>query len=540
MRYLIIFVLSFISCITSNAQSFKYEIIEGKNTTLADDLIKTNDGYLHFEADPNKKVMLTPFANLNKIKFGITINKLDEGMKEILSKDLFNGEKRLVPWLYRVFEFNNKTFLLYHDIVSEEQSGSLKLMEINKQTAEVISEINLIDFSAKKITFDTKKVIKNGSSTYRFHMSENKKKIMITSEPIYEKDERKFMYAWVYDEDFKMISEKVIDFKTVYENINIYSTIFDNSGNIFIAYREFYGLDRRGNILGKDGEKVMSDVQDDMKKLMIVQPAIKEQQITSFNLVDHSVYNMGLVYSPTQNKVFLLGTFCKAWDDNIIGVFHGSVDVASMKQTPVKLTNFSAELVKTISDDGFAKTKEKKYGLLRYFGANYALRGNGSVDIVMRYIEEETKVSSMNQRISTNYVGGDFLDAHLTNDNFTFTRIGRDINSPSTNVYLLFSTFSTGDNLMLFYNDNQNNIERAVSTIPKNGIAQNSEICVATIDKSGNVTRQRLLPELEGKSIGLLNNMFILSKNSFLILVQRLNSMNMSTKRTKFAKVVVE
>ena len=543
MKNFIIFILSFVACSMCSAQSFKYEMIEGKNMTLADDLFKTSDGYLHFEADANKKIIISPFENLNKIKYGITINKLDEGMKEVFSKDLFNGEKKLVPWLYRVFEFNNKTYLLYHDIVSEEKSGLLKLMEIDKQTAEVKTEKTIIDFELKKIIFDTKNVIKYKFSTYNFYMSENKKRVVITSEPMYAKDDRKVLYSWVFDEDFKLISEKLIDFKTINENVNIYSTICDNSGNIYIAYREYYGLDKRGNILGKDGDRVISSVQDDMKKLLIVQPNSTQSKTSLFNLEDHSVHKMGLLYSPVQNKVFLLGTFCKEWDDNIIGVFQGSVDITTMKQTPIKLTDFPSEFVEKISDDGFAKTKAKKYGLLRDFNARYKMRGDGSVDLIMKYEEVESYQQIINgvpKSTYTNFTGGDFVDAHLSNGNFTFARIGLDIKSPSTNIYLFYTTVSTGDNLMLIYNDNENNIKQEISMSPKKGIVQSSEICVATIDKSGNVTRQRLLPGLEGKSIGLLTHHFALDQRNFLIIVQSLNSINMSTKKTKFAKIKVE
>ena len=62
----------------------------------------------------------------------------------------------------------------------------------------------------------------------------------------------------------------------------------------------------------------------------------------------------------------------------------------------------------------------------------------------------------------------------------------------------------------------------------------------ATINKNGTVSKQLLLNGYKGKTIGLLNYIYPLPSNSFLVLMQRLNGIGMSTKDTKYARVTID
>ena len=90
------------------------------------------------------------------------------------------------------------------------------------------------------------------------------------------------------------------------------------------------------------------------------------------------------------------------------------------------------------------------------------------------------------------------------------------------------------------YNDKAKNIEQNIDEKPKLGVVQKSEICATTISKEGIVKRQALPVDVEGKTIGAPHKMYPISKNEFLIVLEKLTFSNMSTAKSRIIKVTAE
>lgn len=501
------------------AQNFKYEIIDEANYSPSDNIIPCRNGFLEFESEANKKFFVAGL-NLNKMRMGIKINKLDNTLKVIGSKELFNGEKRLLPGMYSAFKFQNNNCLVYQQVNDGERLGNIKLARIDEESLEINNETVLVNFEKNNISFDTRKVIKRDIVTYITQMSQGKKMLLSVTEPETKKDDKKIVFLTVYDETLKLVMERKIVFKE--DMVHIVSYLCDDSGRVYISYwNGEYATKKR-------------EVAEEEKKIMIVDPKNINTKIVSFKIEGKSISYSGLVYSPSQKKVYIMGAYSKGMYENHTGIFHATID-ESMTLSGITKTDFNQALVRKFDDDGYGNSKEKKFGLSRYLLPYYTVRGDGTVDLVMYYFEE-----GIPDRSGTTYYGGNFLDAHIVKNEITFTRVPRNIISPNNRLYLAFTTFSKDENLNILYNESEKNIERNIDEKPKSAIVQKSEICASTISKAGNLQRQLLLRGFSGKNIGLLNKIYPINNNTFFILIEKLNFANMSTGNTKFAKITAD
>jgi len=512
-----------------SSQNFKYEIVDQANYSPAEQISPTKDGFLYFEADVNKKVTFGGL-NLHKLRMGVKINKLDTSLKLIATKDFLNGEKKLLPGLFNFIKFNNKHCIVYQDVKNEDLLGSLKLAVIDETTLDVNSETTLLDLDKYKIGYETKSVVKYNISTYETQVSRSGKMLLSVTQPQTEKGERKQIFLTVFDENLKMVMDRKIVFKE--DMVRISSYVCDDSGNVFIGYVWWY----------EDEKSKKGTVLEEVFKVMIVKPQNAANQILPVQLPGYSLAKLQLVHSPVQNKVYLMGILNKAWDDHFSGMYHTSIDLTSMKMEKLTGTDFTSDLVKKFDDDGYASTKEKNYGLSRNFESSTAVRGDGTVDLILEY--QKVKPPTMDSRGKmgsiTDYYAGNFLDAHVVNNKIIFSRIPRDMLSPGSSAYLNHTTFSKDGNLTFLYNENENNIENSIDEKARFAVVQKSEICATTISSDGKLKRELLLKGYNAKTIGLLNRVYRIAPNSFFILLQKLNFSSMSTADTKYARVTVD
>lgn len=532
MKPLIICLLSIFLHLACYSQKFNYEIIDEANYSLNDNITPAQHGFLYYELEANRKVSYAGIG-LNKLRLGVKINKLDTSLKLIDSKYLLNGENKLLPFLYDFFKFNSNHCLVYQDTKNDEMLGNVKLMTIDEATLGVKSETVLLNFEKFKISFETKDVVKKEITTFSTRVSPNEKMLLTMCELPTEEGDRKKIYFTVFDNNLKMVMEKKISFKDDVVVINSYTC--DDNGNVYIGYL---------GTVEAEGKLKKGEVIDVGKKIMIIKPETKDPIILPFKLPGYTINYYDFIHSTAQNKIFIMGLYTRGWDDNHLGVFNTSIDLANMTLSKIEKTDFSAELVKKFDDDGYANSKEKKFGLARNFSPTYVTRGDGSVDLILSYsrLDNSSSISSTGVLRSgnTTFYAGNILDAHLINNHIVFSRVPRDISSLNTNFYTSFTTFSKDENLVLLYNENESNIEDDINKKSRPAVVQKSEICATAISSDGKVKRELLLKGYKSKTIGLLTRIYYISPNSFFILLQKLNFASMSTKDTKYAKITVE
>ena len=172
MKKIFFLLLSSFATIACFSQNFTYQILDEANYSLADNITPTQNGFLHYEVDINKKFTVAGIG-INKLRMGVKINKLDTALKLIASKDMLNGEKKLLPGLYEFFKFQNNHCIVYQDVKDEEILGNVKLLSIDETALNVKSETVLLDFEKCKLAYQTKEVIKNNIHTFSTRLAGN-------------------------------------------------------------------------------------------------------------------------------------------------------------------------------------------------------------------------------------------------------------------------------------------------------------------------------------------------------------------------------
>ncbi|CAN5380061.1 hypothetical protein BH11BAC3_BH11BAC3_02170 [soil metagenome] len=523
MKHVIIITAILLFSFKALPQTFAYELLDAQKVEGTEQLISIKDGFLHFETGLNRRPLATPDATVNKFPdfHKITVNKLDNQLKQIASKPLFGG-KKIVRWLYNPIKLNDKVYVIYHDL-DRENEGAVKLARIDEQTLEAVDEMTLFDFSKNKVSIDYKKIIKKEYATFSFRLSENEKNLMITIDPQVEYDDPKIVFVSIFDENLKPVLEKRVDFKAAQNKVSVQSIICDNSGNAYIAYGDY------------TNKKVVTGLLDNDKTLLILQPGNKPNIKLNLDIKDYSMTDVNLVYTPQQNKVYAMGPFNIGWGENLVGVYQAYIDLKTMQLSNPVNTKFPEELVSKVAEDGYAKTKDKNYGLLRNFFNYCVVRGDGSVDMIMRYTEA-VPIQGKGLLYAADFYGGDFIDVHLLNGKTQFTRIGRNMKiGQDLRNYLWSATFVKDDKLILIYNDNEKNINRPIDETAKAGAIASSELCASIIDSKGNVTRQRMMEGNSDNTVAYLDHLYSIDKNTFLVMIDRFTILKIKNKYAKFS-----
>lgn len=523
-KFMLIFIFMFLIALCKS-QNFKLQVFEQGQFGNVDNIVQAKTGILAYAIGETTGGIFTR-NSLTKYTRNISVNKVNESFNIVKSNELWEGKKKVISGMYQNFKLQNNNCIVYQEVLNDEQLGDIKLAKIDENALTIEKEITLFDFNKNNIVIDIKKLLREAGNTYKMQLSEGNKKILIVAEPEQKKDEEKTIFFTVTDENLKMVSERKLSFKGKWVNIKSY--LCDDDGNVYISYTS--GDD--------DGNVKKGDADDDPRKVMIVPPNNGVIKTVSIQTEGFTITHYGLLYSAAQNKVYIVGSYSKAWRANHLGVFYASVDTKTMTLSKVIKSDFSEDLVKKFDDDGFANSGKKNFGLSRYFLPAYKMRGDGSIDFILYYNEAERYDPQSSRQ--PDYYGGNFLDAHILNDKIIFSRIPRKMNSPMTNFYILFSMFSNDENLTFLYNDNAKNIEQNIDEKPKLGVVQKSEICATTISKEGIVKRQALPLDVEGKTIGAPHKMYPISKNEFFVVLEKLTFSNMSTAKGRFIKVTAE
>jgi hypothetical protein len=408
------------------------------------------------------------------------------------------------------------------------------MMTIDENTLQVLSDNKIIDLEKNKISYDIKKLVQGKERSVNYMISPNEKRLVVYTTPEANKGENKIIYLTLLDENLKVLTEKKVDMKLPSENIYIRATTMDDKGNFYIAYKKYPDGDKKGYIK-VDGHKMGSFENG----LLIIKAEGKETFADIVKLEGYSAGDMGMAFSPKQNKVFILGSYSIGLEDHLLGTYKSEIDVATMKISKPTTAEFPDDMLAALDKDGYAKGDGKKKGLNIYYTAYPIVRGDGTVDIMMRYELLKNETSSSGRASSTFYEGS-FLDVHFVDNKIIYSRIPRDMSSASMGGYIGYYPYSPDERLFLFYNESEKNIERDIADAPKQAVVQNTEICVASISKTGVIKREIALKGNSTKSIGFVSGSFSVYPNTVYIFLQRLSMINMSTRDTKFAKVIIK
>jgi hypothetical protein len=374
----------------------------------------------------------------------------------------------------------------------------------NKSTNFFCQKINITNLNpeGKPVnlgSFDA--VNKKSQSTVGYEVSKDSSKIlMLGLSPFSKKDNEKY-YMAVYDNSMKKMWDNTVELPYKDKFVTIMDNIVTNDGKVGIIIKHYDQEVSNKESVRQDGSRMPSY----KTKFLLYESGNTKPAEFVLNTKDKFVHTLQLTNDMNQN-LMLFGLYKNKYNGYVSGFFTTTINKDTKEVTVSKMDAFPMEFIEQIKIDKQGSDKEKDPGLGDAFKlAKVVDRADGSKDYILEFQRAVYHPSTYNGKTwsapywSYNY--GDIVDICLKPNGSTV--ISRIPKMQSTINVLMYSTFQAlpyKDKLLLFYNDERDNVERDLAKKPDDITKfSKSVLAMATIDAKGTLTRSTLLDHKEMK-----------------------------------------
>ena len=399
-------------------------------------------------------------------------------------------------------KFNNllsikgKIFLFTNRYDKETKTTNFYCKPVNIQTLN--PEGKLINLG----TFDAVKKSSQASVGYEF--SKDSSKVIMFGKNAYKKDENEKYYIGVLDNNMSKLWEKTVELPYKDKFVTIIDQLVTNEGKVGVLIKH-YDQEVSKESIKKDGEKIPSY----KTKLLVYDKDNAKPAEYVLDIGNKFVHTLQLADDNTDN-LFLFGLYKQKYNGYINGFFTATFDKKTNTVTTKNINQFPDALVDQIKIDKQGSDKESDPGLSNVFSlASVVDRKNGSRDFILEYSSEVfvpgystySNGTWITSRPYWSYNYGDIIDINLQKDGKALiARIPKMQTSIDVRTFSNFKALAYNNKLLVFYNDDDDNIDRDINKKPDPLHKFNKSVFVmGSIDNAGNVSREILFRNKDNK-----------------------------------------
>lgn len=336
---------------------------------------------------------------------------------------------------------------------------------------------------------------KTSQTTVGFQVSKDSSKILMFGLAPYRKNENETYYMAVYDNTMKKQWDNTVSLPYPDKFIKVLSSIVTNDGKVGVIIKHYDQEVTKESVKG-DGSRMPSY----KVKFLLYEAKNNKPGEYVLDLKDKFVHEIRLT-NDNNNNFMLFGLYKSNHNGYINGYFLTTIDKQTKAVTLNKMEAFPEDLIELIKKDKQASDRESDPGLHTQFTlADIIDRGDGSKDYLVEYYKSELIVNNYYDGHSWHYSSywlyhyGDIIDINGRETGKTvFTRIPKLQISKEKVLYSHFKALPYKDKLLLFYNDDRDNVDRDLSKRPDDVVKfGRSILMMATIDNKGTITRESL------------------------------------------------
>lgn len=385
----------------------------------------------------------------------------------------------------------NRLFMFTSQYDKETKSTSYYCQPLNIQNLNPDGKsINLGSFEA---------VNKTSQTTVGYELSKDSSKIMMFgSAPVSKKENEKY-YMAVYDNTMKKLWDNTVELPYKDKYITILDQIVTNDGKVGVIIKH-YDQEVSKESVRQNGERVPSY----KTKFLLYEGKNPKPYEFVLNTEDKFIHTLQLT-SDVNNNLQLFGLYKTKHNGYVTGFFTATVNTATKDVSLSKMNAFPTPLVEQIKIDKQGSDKEKDPGLSVQFKLDKVFeRPDGSKDYLLEYFEAIYHTTTDSRGFVTGgyytYKYGDIIDISLKQNGSTVIARIPKAEEATTKIFSNFQVLAYKDKLLLFYNDNRDNVERELEKKPDNfSNFGKSVLTMATIDSKGALTRSIILDHKEMK-----------------------------------------
>ncbi|MBC7587460.1 MAG: hypothetical protein H7178_03790 [Chitinophagaceae bacterium] len=454
--------------------------------------------------------------------------------KESTLIQTLDQEKNFIDFV----KLKDKYYMFFTDYNKDAKTSNVIAMELNVNTLQLGKPINLTSFSFENddnmfdgifkisaISFNCKIVASNDSS-----------KIAFTYLPTQKKNTNKLLQYIVVDKDLKKINEGKYDFGVYEKGMATSDIALDNNGKIYVSYKLNDAFTEKIKVA--KGEDEMATYQPHLLSIDISKIA-KDFSINCLNkLVGKCYINVN-----PNNEVSLNAFYEKKLNRGFIGF--GSYNFNATNSNAVMMfTELSKDLIKQMDKDGSGVHDGLHWGF--EFRNAFYFNNETTQLIFEKFLIEYSTTFSGNKSVPiTNYEFGDILVVTLNKNNTmpVFTRVAkRQENSvnqhgilgfnPRKQIAYSFQPIIFKNELLLFYNDDADNIKKNIEDKPEkiSNLAK-SDFVMTRLDNTGKIVAKQAIYNHKDQDGYVTNtNFYETMPNVYAVVLTKLNFFSINIK----------
>jgi hypothetical protein len=501
----------------SQAQEFKVSYSEEMKFDLAEsNMLPFSNGFINLEVINNKKQLAYTFKVKN-LKFGIHLSKYDPLMN--LQKDfvLSKGERLYGPITPSLYNLYGRLYLLYYQFASDDEDSKMRILlaRIDSATLEPGEPKELFDLEQKDMgLFKSMDFVIN--HTFILTASPDSSKLMLLWNSGKKKDNEYFINVLDRNLD-KIWNKKEVIRYSVSEPV-FQSACVDNQGNAIVGYKV-------------DGE---SDYHEG--HITVVRPGAGSID-KNIRIAEGRTATILVVPNADGSHVSVTGTYSDK-PVYVTGVYTASLSLPDGKMGPVKQTPFPTDLVEKFHQDGWADTKQKRYGL-DPIGMQAFRHKDGSIDLVGQCRKRDFIEGFHNSHPLV--VSGDLLYVHMGTGAPTFARVPKYRSSAESTIGDSYFAYPVNNHMVLLYNDSQSNLNKDIALSPASSDRYNNVVLVAVIfPANGDTKREKIIDLAKESYLSVTENIQVLSPSSLLIPLQKIKGLGGIGDKSKWANLEIQ
>lgn len=329
-------------------------------------------------------------------------------------------------------------------------------------------------------------------SSVNYELSKDSSKVLFFGQAPYKKKQTEKYFMGVYDVTMKKIWDNTVELPYQDKFIDILDYIVTNNGQVGVILKHYDREVKKENVR-EDGARVPAY----KTKLLVYSQGNTSPKEYLLNLQDKYIHTLQLTADKSSNLT-LFGLYKNKHDGYINGYIIVNLDQTTQNVSVKKMEAFPSDMLTLVENDKQGSDREKDPGISSHFMlADVVERADGSVDYLLEYYKLVWRTRSTGRYTTVSYPDyyyGDIIDIRTHSTAPTaFTRIPKLQHTPEVSMYSSFKAITQNNKLVLFYNDDRDNVERDITKKPDDMVKFGKSIlAMAVVDQKNNLTRSQV------------------------------------------------
>lgn len=329
---------------------------------------------------------------------------------------------------------------------------------------------------------------RNKQSTAHYELSKDSSKILFFGLSPYSKKENEKYYMAVYDNVMNKLWDNTVELPYKDKFVDVLDYVVANNGAVGVIMKH-YDKEVKKEKIKEDG----SNVPAYKAKFLLYEKGVAKPKEYVLDLQDKYVHSLQLTADNNSNLT-LFGLYKNKYDGYVSGYLITTINPADSKVEVKKMEAFPPDMIDLVKKDKQGSNKEKDPGLSGYFSLkDVVIREDGTMDYLLEFYRMDviTTYSQNTYRTYTVYNYGDIIDVMVNPAKPSqFVRLPKWQQTTSTSLYSGFKALTIKNKLVIFYNDDRDNVERELEKRPEEMTNfKKSVLAMAVIDQKSNLVR---------------------------------------------------